>query len=281
MAFTLSACSSAITQTPARTCSIVTALQTIPAEVRETSGLTRGRVNKDVFWTHNDSGGEPELYAIGLDRRTKARVRLPGTTLLDWEDLEAGPCGNDYCLYIADIGDNAGRRHFVTIYEVVEAPLPAPSFQVKSTMHARYPDGPQDAEALFRLPSGELYIVTKGRQKSVRLYQIKPSGSEPTDMEVIRELMPQPRMEWDRITAASASPNGKWVAIRSYTTLFIYQTEELINGSGQPVITHLLRSLGERQGEALTLDDDGTIWVTSEAEQGEHLPTIGQIRCIL
>jgi hypothetical protein len=91
--------------------------------VRETSGLARGRSSADVFWTHNDSGNEPLLFALASDGTIRTRIPLRNVTLRDWEDLEGGVCGDANCLYLADIGDNAGLRTNITIYEVVEPAL--------------------------------------------------------------------------------------------------------------------------------------------------------------
>lgn len=278
---TVASCAHATAQSQtANRCSIATALQPLPEDVRETSGLVRGRVNPDVFWTHNDSGNHPQIFALGPDRTVRARVALEGATVVDWEDMASGPCGAGHCLYIADIGDNAGVRPSVTIYELPEPKLPATSAKVMRTLHASYADGPQDAEAFFRLPNGEFYVVTKGRQKSIKLYRLNTAGAR-GQLQMVRELAPQPRTEIDRVTAATASPSGKWVAIRSYGTLNVYATVDLLRESGRPAVTYSLRPLGEIQGESVSLDDDGTIWVTSEAELKKDLPTIGQLKCTL
>jgi hypothetical protein len=86
-------------------CEIAVPTQPLPAEVRETSGLARGRSNPDILWTHNDRGGTPDLFALGPDGRIRARVRVTGAELSDWEDIEAGGCGTQNCLYIADTGE--------------------------------------------------------------------------------------------------------------------------------------------------------------------------------
>jgi hypothetical protein len=83
------------------------AARSLPAEVRETSGLARGRRDSKVLWTHNDSGNQPVLFALSEEGRILGKARVLGATLLDWEDIEAGPCGDGTCLFIADIGDNA------------------------------------------------------------------------------------------------------------------------------------------------------------------------------
>jgi hypothetical protein len=273
--------SCAFGQAPAMQCTLSEASFAISTEVRETSGLARGLKNPDLLWTHNDSGGEPEIYGLGLDGSLRARVRIQNAKLVDWEDLEGGRCDNDACIYIADIGDNFGRREFITIYEVPEPAAGTSEVSVTRAIHASYSDGPQDAEALFRLPSGDFYIVTKGRQKEVKLYKLSAAGAqERWSMQLLRELLPKAADERDRVTAATASPNGEWIAFRTYRTLYLYRTPDLL-GQGGPFITFPLAALREKQGEALTLDDDGQVWMSSEAENPRDKPTLLRLACPL
>lgn len=263
------------------TCSISEAPREISTDVRETSGLTVGRRNPNMLWTHNDSGNRPEIFAITPDGKVRSRVLIEGAALTDWEDMEAGACGSDHCLYIGDIGDNAGTRKTVRIYEVVEPLIPAGRARVARMFEATYADGAQDAESFFRLPSGDIYVVTKGRQKAVKLYRWSVSGANGRgSLQLVRELAPKATNELDRVTAATTSPNGELVAIRSYRTLWIYRTADLL-GSGAPVITYPLAGLREKQGEALTLDNKGRIWLSSEAENPRDKPTLAQLNCKL
>lgn len=263
------------------TCKISEAPREISTDVRETSGLTVGRRNPNLLWTHNDSGNRPEIFAITPDGKVRARVLIEGAALTDWEDIEAGACGSDHCLYIGDIGDNAGSRKTIRIYEIVEPLVPAGSARVARTIEASYADGPQDAEAFFRLPSGDVYVVTKGRQKAVKVYRLSVGGANGRgSLQLVRELAPKARDEMDRVTAATTSPDGKLVAIRSYRTLWIYRTSDLL-GSGAPIVTYPLAALREKQGESLTLDDHGRVWLSSEAENPRDKPTLAQLKCAL
>ncbi|HEY0306118.1 MAG TPA: hypothetical protein VGC44_14190 [Longimicrobiales bacterium] len=265
----------------ARVCTVAMAMRPIATEVRETSGLARGRLNPDIFWTHNDSGNEPVLFALGQDGKIRTRIPVRNVTVTDWEDLEAAACDGQNCLYLADIGDNPGIRKDITIYEVLEPSLNDREARVKQSIRATYPDGAQDAEAFFRLPNGNMYIVTKGRHKSIKLYQLSLAGANgQTTLQLIRELLPRPQAESGRVTAATASPGGNWVAIRTYGSLYLYRTAELLGG-GAPALTQSLTDLRERQGESIALDDDGTIWLTSEAERQEDEPTMISLRCVL
>jgi hypothetical protein len=271
----------AFAQGPAVQCSVAQAAFAIANDVRETSGLAPGIKHQGILWTHNDSGGETEIYGLGLDGTLRTRVRIQNATLLDWEDIEGGRCGTDTCLYIADIGDNFGVRPFITIYELSEPAPGATEVSVARVINASYPDGPQDAEAMFRLPSGDIYIVTKGRQQAVKLFRLSSGGTnERAALQLIRELLPKAVDERDRVTAATASPNGEWVAFRTYRTLYLYRTPELLS-QGAPYITYSLAPLREKQGEALTLADDGQLWLSSEAENPKDRPTLLRLACPL
>jgi hypothetical protein len=275
------ACAQTAPQSSESVCTVAAPMRPMATEVRETSGLARGRTNADVFWTHNDSGNEPQLFAIATDGTIKTRVALPNLRVTDWEDIEAGTCGDAHCLYLADIGDNAAKRKNISIYEVREPAMADRAAEIRRTFNAVYPDGAQDAEALFRLPDGTLYVVTKGRHKAIKLYRFSAAGAnDQGSLQLVREIAAQPRAEADRVTSATASPNGNWVAIRSYSTLYLFRTADLLNG-GAPAVTHSLVSLAEKQGESITLDDDGTIWMTSEAEREADAPTIVSLRCTL
>ena len=264
----------------AASCTVAQALTTLPEDVRETSGLAVSLRHPGILWTHNDSGGDPEIYALGEDGVVKARIRVGGATVTDWEDIEGAPCDSGSCLYVADIGDNAGRREYITIYEIKEPDLSSREVTARA-IHARYLDGPQDAEALIRLPSGEMHIVTKGRQGSIKLYRYSPAGANGRGtFQPVREIAPQPANELDRVTAATTSPDGKWVAIRTYTNLYIYRTADL-TGTGSAALTYSLAELKEKQGESITLSNDGEVWLTSEAENKKDLPTLAKLTCVL
>jgi hypothetical protein len=263
------------------TCTVSEAPRDISVDVRETSGLAVGRRNPNVLWTHNDSGNKPEIFAITPDGTVRARVRIEGATLQDWEDIEAGNCGSDFCLYIADTGDNFGKRPTIRVYEVVEPVVPTGTARVARVLEASYPDGPQDSEAIFRLPNNELYVVTKGRQKSIKVYRWSTAGANgQSALQLVREIAPKAADGLDRVTAATASPDGNYVAIRTYRTLWVYRTADLL-ASGAPLITYSLEPVRERQGEALTLDNSGRIWLSSEAEKSRDRPTLAQLTCKL
>lgn len=254
----------------------------LPAAMRETSGLARSRRDPGVLWTHNDSG-RPVLFAVDTSGRLVGEVEVAGATLEDWEDLEMGPCDGGSCLYIGDIGDNASDRRSVAIHVVPEPEAGASRSAPAAVLRARYPDGPRDAEAMFVLPTGDIYLVTKGRDSDIALYRLardrqRPGGT--ATLERVRTLGPRPKQP-HRVTGASASPDGRWVAIRTYSTLHLYRAAELTGAGPARPLSFDLTPLRERQGEAVVLTDEGDVWLTSEAGRRRDLPALGRLRCTL
>jgi len=262
-------------------CQVTFAGAPLPREVRETSGLAESGKQPGVFWTHND-GKKPELFAVRSDGTVSGRVRVAGVKLRDWEDLGVGPCGSGTCLYLADTGDNGGERSDVTIVEVPEPALTAGTASASRVVQLRYPDGAHDAEAVFRMPGGDLFIVTKGRHGAVELYRVpRDTGGDVRMLERIRELAPQPSDPLDWVTGGAASPDGKWVAVRSYRELRFYRADDLLgDGTAQPVVVDLT-PLGERQGESVAFARDGSVWLSSESENPLHPPTWSRLVCEL
>ena len=75
--------------------------------IDESSGVVASRRNPDLFWTHNDSGDGPFLYAFDLNGGKRGTWHVTGAKAFDWEDIAAGPGST---LDIADIGDNDAAR---------------------------------------------------------------------------------------------------------------------------------------------------------------------------
>jgi len=82
-------------------------------KLNETSGLIWW--NNQV-WSHNDSGGEPALYAVDpATGKLIKKVTISNATNIDWEDITQ----DDKYIYIGDIGNNAnGNRRDLKIYKL-------------------------------------------------------------------------------------------------------------------------------------------------------------------
>lgn len=219
-----------------------------------------------TLWAHNDSGPSV-LVALGTDGAVKARVRLAGVRLLDWEAVATGPCPAGSCVFAADIGDNDAARRRVSIYRFPEPGLSQPSVPVRDVFYGAYPDGPQDAETLLVTPDGDIFIVTKGETAGIGLYRFPRDlragathplarvGRAPADGKV------KPR---SRITDGSVSPDGRWVVLRTNTELQFYRASAFLAGSWTVDRTMDLSALKEPQGEAVAVGANGDIFVGGE-----------------
>lgn len=262
------------------TCRVEEAPVALPAHLSEASGIAAGLRSPGVLWSHNDSG-EPVLYAFGSDGRSLGEVRVAGATVEDWEDVAAGPCAGGSCLYLGDIGDNQASRASVTVYRLPEpAPTDAESRPAEA-FQATYPDGPHDAEALFVLPDGGIYIVTKGETGPIALYRFpQPLRAGATvRLERVVELGGIAGRRRDRITGASASPDGRWVALRTLDALDLYRTAELLRGTPGTPIRVDLRALGEAQGEGVGWGPAGTLYLSSESGKKNRPGTLARLTC--
>ena len=71
---------------PVVACTVVDRARVLPEAVRETSGLVESRTTPGEFWTHNDSGNTPEIFALTSEGKVSKRVQIQGAQFEDWED---------------------------------------------------------------------------------------------------------------------------------------------------------------------------------------------------
>jgi hypothetical protein len=248
--------------------------------IKESSGLVASRSTPGFFWTHNDSGDGPFIYAFDSSGAAKGVWRVSGASALDWEDMSAGPGptrGQNY-LYLGDIGDNSEGRSEIIVYRVVEPKIKAsnsPSSKNKpavtesaEAIHLKYPDGKHDAETLLVHPeTGSIFIVTKIPFANPGIYQASPpfSSDGPTTLKRLGEL-DVPSLLGGIVTGGAISPDGRRVAFCDYM-----QGYEIILPAGAPFESiwkqplHPI-ALGQRkQGEAIAYRLDGkALLATSE-----------------
>ena len=272
----MAACTPGGEHAAAEPCRIVQQPVALPAEVRESSGVAVSRRHPGVVWTHNDSGGKPELIAVNSAGSLRGRVQIAGAANKDWEDVALGPCPAGECLYIADIGDNQGRRNDVEIYRVPEPAPDAVQSGPAERFRARYPDGPRDAEALFVLPSGEVFIISKDAVPVLYRYPSPLRPDETVTLERLGELALA-----DRVTGADATPDGEWVAVRTNSSLALYRTEQLLQGTGPGPTQVSLSPVGEPQGEGISFGADGDVVLSSEGGTRRTPGLISRLACAL
>jgi len=253
------------------------------AELPEGSGLAASRRASGRFWSHNDSG-EPVLFALDTNGRVTGRLTISGATIEDWEAVAVGPCPSGSCIYVGDIGDNDAERKRITVYRIAEPADASGSAKLDATLHATYPDGSHDAEALLVTPEGRLLIVTKGDTGPVSLYRFPNELRTGTPVRLERIGGPRdPRApaENDRITDGAVSPDGQWIVLRTTQALAFYRAADLLAGNWREAGRVALGSVGEPQGEGVTFASNDSVYLMSEGGGKKQPGAFARLTCTL
>jgi hypothetical protein len=255
----------------------------LPDDIAESSGIAVSRTYPGVYWTHNDSGWDAQIFAIDSTGAILARVRVAGATNRDWEDIEAAPCtpgASDPCLFIGDIGDNNERHARIGVYRIPEPNPWTDTVSARAVIfRGTYPGGPRDAEALFVTDQG-IHIINKGRSHAIELFRLPPPyrAGRTVPLTRLQQLTPPPASVSAQATGVAASTDQQSVVLRTYGNLQFFQIQ------GDTLVPHArpaeLVAPDQRQGEAVDFLDDDRYVLTSEA-QGPHPAALAIVRCRL
>jgi hypothetical protein len=227
---------------------------------------------------HNDSGGAPEVFAIGPDGADLGRYPIEGAEAVDWEDMALGPApdGTGDLLYLGDIGDNESVRSSVTVYRAAEpsdAPAaPGAPIAGAEALTLAYADGPRDAETLLADPvSGDLFVVSKqwdlGPTGAYRVPADAAPGAPVTMERAATVALPAT----DLVTGGDVSADGSLVVLRTYGSVLAWD-----RAPDQTVAEALTAEpctapvVAEAQGEAVALAPGGRGYAT--VSEGQNPP---------
>jgi hypothetical protein len=255
---------------------------------QEASGLAASRRTPGLLWIHDDSGGQPVLYAVEENGKRRGTVRVSGTRNEDWEDIAACEFDGKPWLIVGDVGDNDAKRTHVLIH-VVEEPktehlIPAGDLSVAPAFSVRivYEDGARDCESVaVDVNERMVYLLTK-RDMPPRLYRVPlapVAGGRPVIAQFVGIVphLPQPTAlqralkghlgrRRAEVCAMDFAPDGRSALVLTYGTVLHYERM-----AGEPWAQALAR--GPRllaphdlpQAEAACYSADGSkIYVGSE-----------------
>ena len=251
--------------------------------VTESSGLVASRSTPGAYWTHNDSGDGPFIYALNARGAPLGVFRVTGAQARDWEDISIGPGPdrNKSYLYIGDIGDNNEARSEIIVYRVAEPALNTATVKLTKkqpgatdpaeTIRLRYPDGKFDAETLLVHPaSGNIYIINKVPLFNPVVYEAAAPFT-PGKLITMRRIgeIRVPSLFGGVLTGGSVSPDGRRIALCDY-----FQGYELVLPAKSTDFNDIWKQrmtgfdLGKRrQGEAIAYRSDGkALLATSEGK---------------
>ncbi len=240
--------------------------------IAESSGFVKSRQFENVFWTHNDSGDLPRIFATTDRGELIRQITITGAENVDWEDITADDAGN---LYIGDIGNNDNDRRDLTVYVIKEPdPRKTSSAPVSKRIHFKYPDqslfpDPQnqnfDSEALF-WANGHLYLLTKHRSdRRTTLYRFESLDDRQT-----QTLSRLGDFEIDgMVTGADATADGSQLLVLCYEYIYLFEKPR----SGDNYLAgHFKRILLElRQSEGICFNGPDFL-LTNEQREIYRLP---------
>ena len=255
-------------------------------QLSESSGLAASYRQPRHFWSHNDSGDTARLFAFDSHGKATGRCELVAASSLDWEDMASFELGDRKYLLVADCGDNDCKRDACFLY-LFDEPDPTRATKIKSylTVQVSYPDGARDCEAIAVDPTrGKILMVAKSAIPYVNVYSVELLGliqrletlraqsatsnlalaSVPAAARVVAKI--EGVLALPMVSAADIDPRTGDLWIANYFQAFCFrcsprnmpvaeQTKQVAEASDLPRL---------RQIEALCMDDNGQIWVTSE-----------------
>ena len=250
----------------------------------EVSGLVKS-ARGDFFWTHNDSGDAPRLFAIDAKGaplwpawRRLAAADWPGHAIanaahFDWEAITL----HEGVLYIADVGNNGNARRDLGVYVVHEPdPLAVDKMRALLFLPIRYPDqvgypGERwhfDCESVF-VADGKLHFITKHREsgridraeRGAKLYRLE---TRHTDRENVLALVGRhDGIRW--ATDAALSADASRLVVASPEALWMFERParpgDWFSGKAWklPLTPHVVKQL-----EAVAWIDDDTLLLINE-----------------
>ncbi len=247
-------------------------------KIDEASGMVASLDDPGIYWIHNDSGDDERIFAVDDDGTYFGQWRVKSADAEDWEDIALGPCadGTWRCLYIADLGNNKGKRDDFSIYRVAEPAVDrdrdkahdgdterADEWRIVFDLDADEREQ-LDIEAIWVDLDGTIYIFAK-YDDGVDMFAASPPTQDEGDADVVARWVGY-RDDIDFVTGADVSPDGWRFILRNddFAWEFVLNpsfatTAEVFTGE-EPLKT-LLRT--ERQGEAIAYTPYGEGFLTT------------------
>jgi hypothetical protein len=240
------------TATPVQVCQL-------PGDLNESSALIVS--SSGLFWSLNDSGGDPILYAFDTTGALVDTIVVTGAINRDWESLAVDQAGGR--IFIGDFGNNSQSRQDLCIYWAHwdEDQLTGPLHQMRFT----YPDQTAfpakdnfDCEGFF-FWQDSLYLFSKNRTTGAggfsKLYRL------PVDTGLQQAVLVDSILLGAPVTGADIREDGRQIALISYGLLYLIDMQP-----GQPFTDGTVRllSIPFSQTEAIAYARHDRVYFTNE-----------------
>lgn len=262
------------------------------AELSETSGLRVSPTNPQLLYHFSDSG--QSLFVTDLYGKTLKSVPLK-VKLYDVEALTFSRCQNEICLVVGDIGDNDKVRSSIQLHFFKESRLLAsrgaltPDFTVDLKYPSQY--GPQNAEALWTDPQGQIYLFTKVKGSPIsQLFRVEIKNSS---LQWIRSMdlstfvpsdaNPANKKNWLMISDADFNYQDQSLAVITYRYVFEFKWGSLNKKEFRmrPKEDYVVRTLDKpSQYEGISyLPSSQTLLISSEMEARSPRAPLWSLEC--
>jgi len=198
--------------------------------IDESSGLACSRLRPGVFWTHNDSGDRPRIYAFDAAGRDLGCFTVRGARAVDWEDMASFRLRRKAYLLLADVGDNASARRSCQLYIVPEPPLNKAkraghgAVDVVVKIDFTYQDGPHNCESVAVDPlAKKIYLATKELPGLAKVYELPLPARSPGKVLKAKSIA---MIAVSMATAMDISADGRRAVILSYGPAYEYVRRE-------------------------------------------------------
>ena len=254
----------------------------VDSRITESSGLAVSMIETGRFWTHNDGGNEPLIFAIGSDGSRQGYVRLAAVENLDWEDLTAFMLDGQSYLGIADVGDNGAVRKTLSILLIKEPENPrGQSVKPDRVLSFRLEGGPRDIEsAAFDVNDRAFYLLAK-RGYPPYLYRLPWPDEDAHGLQTATRVgtvaaIPQPKpidqktdpKGWryrSQPTAMDFSSDGRRAVVLTYRHAYLFQRRDQESwAAAMARAPQLIKLPALPQSEGIAFDPEGRILISTE-----------------
>lgn len=202
----------------------------IPFEVSESSGMAITTPGK--IWSHNDSGGKNELYAIDFTGHVLRTLVISNASNVDWEELATD---NQKRVYIGDFGNNNNVRKDLVIYRIPDPEIVSETSTDAETIFFSFEDQtafpPPASERHFDVEamvwkSDSLFLFTKDRSSPLsgitKLYKL-PASPGTHIARLAGSIITGNTTTGARVTSADIDPESGDLALLMQEKLVIFR----------------------------------------------------------
>lgn len=252
---------------------VIEELFSMPKKIKESSAVEVTE-KSDLIWTLEDSGNEPQLFALDTKGALVHTVTITDAQNNDWEDLTSDKQGN---LYIGDFGNNKNERKDLSIYKISASDLNKKEASVAEKISFFFPEQtlfpPKKSERFYDVESfflfkDHFYLFTKNRSSkfdgTTLLYQVpNESGNHPAKL--ISSFKTCDNFNHCAVTSADISPDGKKVALLSSDKVWIFTDFNSNNFLSGKVKQIDLKSFTQKEGICFVGNEK--LYITDEKDK--------------